>query len=452
MKRTALRRITAATMVVGLGIGLAGCGGGDGGNGASGTIGTADNPVEIAVWGWEPTLKQATATFEKENPNIKVKVTNVGSAVQTITSLQNAINAGSGAPDVAQFEYHALPQFALAGSLSDLSDKGAKDYADFYTPGTWSQVNINGGIYGLPMDSGPTALFYNKEVFDAAGVTEPPKTWDEYYEAAKKIKALGGGHYITADTGSEGSYTMLASLIWAAGGRPYEIKDAENVSITLTSDPAVKKVADFWQKMIDEGLINTQINSWSDEWNRGLGDGTIASLNYGAWMSANLLASASQASGKFRVATIPQWDASAKPSNGEAGGSTLAILASSKKQEAAWKYIDFVNHERDGINARVDNGAFPADHETLKSDDFLKGSAKLTDYFGGQEYNKVLAQASDEVSEGFSYMPFSAHAMSIYGDSLGPAYRGQKTLSQALADFQKALTDYGRDQGFTVTN
>ncbi|RSX54303.1 ABC transporter substrate-binding protein [Bifidobacterium goeldii] len=448
MKHVTGTKVTAAALAVLMGVGLAACGSSSGANGPEGT---ADDPVEINVWAWEPTLKQATAAFEKANPGIKVKLTNVGSAVQTITSLTNAINAGSGAPDVAQFEYHALPQFALAGSLADMSDMGAKDYDGFYTPGTWAQVNSNGGIYGLPMDSGPTALFYNKEVFDAAGVTEPPKTWDEYYEAAKKIKALGGGHYITADTGSEGSYTILASLIWAAGGRPYEIKDAENVSITLASDPAVKKVADFWQKMIDEDLINTKVNSWSDDWNRGLGDGTIASLNYGAWMSANLLTSASQASGKFRVATIPQWDES-KPSNGEAGGSTLAIMASSEKQKAAWKYIDFVNHEREGIDARVDNGSFPSDLETLKSEKFLNGSDQLTEYFGGQEYNKVLAQAASEVSEGFSYMPFSAHAMSIYGDNLGPAYRKEVTLSQALANFQKALTEYGESQGFTVTN
>ena len=443
--RTMIALAAGAAMLVG----SAACGSKN--EGSAGSLGTADEPVELSVWGWEPTLKQATAAFEKKYPNIKVKLTNVGTAVETITSLNNAISAGSGAPDVAQFEYHALPQFALGGSLADLKDMGAKDYADFYTPGTWSQVNINGGIYGLPMDSGPMALFYNKAVFDKAGVTEAPKTWDEYYEAAKKIKALGDGHYITADTGSEGSYTMLAGLIWAAGGRPYEIKDAENVSITLASDPAVKTVADFWQKLIDEDLIDTTINSWSDEWNRGLGDGTIASLNYGAWMSANLLTSAPAASGNFRVATIPQWNPD-KPSNGESGGSTLAILGSSKQQAAAWKYIDFVNHERAGIDARVDNGAFPADLETLKSDSFLKGSDALTEYFGGQAYNKVLAQAASEVEAGFSYMPFSAHAMSIYGDNLGPAYRKSVTLEQALANFQKALTDYGKGQGFTVTN
>ncbi|WP_457818959.1 extracellular solute-binding protein, partial [Staphylococcus aureus] len=81
------------------------------------------------------------------------------------TKLQNAIKAGSGAPDVVQIEYYAFPQFALSDSLLDLAPYGFGDLESAYSAGPWSSVDFDGKIYGLPQDSGPMALFYNKSVF-----------------------------------------------------------------------------------------------------------------------------------------------------------------------------------------------------------------------------------------------------------------------------------------------
>ena len=220
-----LKKIMAAGLAAATMLSMAACGSSDN----AGDEGTADNPVTLEVWGWEPLLKNVKEAFEKENPNIKINITNAGTADDQYTALNNAISAGKGAPDIAQVEYYATAQYALGGSLQDLSDLGAKDYSDFYTPGTWSSVNINGGIYGLPMDSGPMAMFYNKALFDQAGVTEAPKTMDEYYEAAKKIHALGSDIYITSDAGEP---YISELLIWAAGGTPFKV-DGENLTIDL---------------------------------------------------------------------------------------------------------------------------------------------------------------------------------------------------------------------------
>ncbi len=118
----------------------------------------------------DSTLPRTVKGFEAKNPNIKVKVTNAGTNKDEYNALSNAIEAGSGAPDIAQIEYYALPEYVIRGHLENLSDLGASDFKDFYTPGTWSSVNINDGVYALPMDSGPMAWFYNKGVFDKAGV------------------------------------------------------------------------------------------------------------------------------------------------------------------------------------------------------------------------------------------------------------------------------------------
>ncbi|MFT8356683.1 ABC transporter substrate-binding protein [Bifidobacterium aquikefiri] len=410
--------------------------------------------TSIVVWSWDSTVPRTVAGFEKANPNIKVKVTNAGTNKDEYTALNNAMSAGKGAPDIAQIEYYALPEYVIRDNLQNLSSLGASSYKSFYTPGTWSSVNINGGVYALPIDSGPMALFYNKEVFDKAGVTQVPTTWDEFYEAAKKIRATGS--YITSDTGDAGFFD---SMTWQAGATPFATsKDGKTVTIGLTTDSGVKKWTAFWQKMINEDLIDTKTPGWSDDWNKGLNDGSIASLLTGAWMPYNLLSGAPDGSGKWRVAQMPTWEAGGTE-NSENGGSSLAIIKSSDdaKVKAAYKFLDYVAHSATGIKTRVDAGAFPADNDTLKSSDFLDATSltdsngKANEYFGGQEYNKVLAKAATDVITGYKFLPFEVYARGIFADDAGAAYTDKSiTLSQGIAAWQKNLTKYAESQGYTV--
>ena len=83
-----------------------------------------------------------------------------------------------------------VTQFAVTGDVIDLSAYGADNLSDDFTAGPWNKLQYNGKPYALPIDAGPEMFFYNKAVFDKAGVDgESIKTWDDYYEAAKKIRA-----------------------------------------------------------------------------------------------------------------------------------------------------------------------------------------------------------------------------------------------------------------------
>src|SRR5215470_5636657 len=130
-------------LVAAAALGLTACGSSGGSDGGSG--GT------ITVWAWEPTLKQVVTDFQAKYPKVHVKLVNAGSGDDQYTALQNAVQAGKGVPDVAQIEYFALSQFALGKSVTDLSSYGAKGLSKTYSPGPWNSVNINGGVYGLPM-------------------------------------------------------------------------------------------------------------------------------------------------------------------------------------------------------------------------------------------------------------------------------------------------------------
>ena len=414
---------------------------------------SGDEKIELTVWSWDSTLPRTVEGFEKENPNITVKVTNAGTNKDEYNALNNAIEGGSGAPDIAQIEYYALSEYVIRGYVEDLSDLGASDFSDFYTPGTWSSVNVNGGVYALPMDSGPMAWFYNKEVFDKAGVDPTEvRTWDQFYEAAKKIRATGS--YITSDSGDAGFFD---SMTWLAGANPFSVsEDGSTVGVDLTGDAKVSSFVDFWQKMIDEDLIDTKTVGWTDDWNKGLDDGSLASLLTGAWMPYNLLSGAPNGEGKWRIAQMPTLDGS--DVNSENGGSSLAIVKSDDKArvEAAYKFMEYACHNAEGVKTRVDGGAFPADNETLSSEDFLSMTS-LTDsdgndheYFGGQEFNRELAKAAANVSTGYNFLPFEVYARGKFGDFVGDAYTGSGKLADGIAAWQKDLVTYAEDQGYTV--
>jgi multiple sugar transport system substrate-binding protein len=425
---------------------MAGCGSGDEGSDSGGAATVSDADVQAAlekggsltVWAWEPTLKQVVAKFQETYPKVKVNLVNAGTGNDQYTALQNAIAAGRGGPDVAQIEYYALPQFALGKSVTDLKAYGAEGLKDTFTPGPWSSVNTAGGVFGLPMDSGPMAFFYNKEVFDKHGI-EVPATWSAYVEAARKLHKADPKVYITSDTGDAGFTT---SLIWQAGGKPFQV-DGSDVTINF-SDAGSTKFATTWQQLISEKLL-APISGWSDQWYQGLANGTIASLATGAWMPANFVSGVAGASGKWRVAPMPQWEAGGT-ANAENGGSSLAIMEKAASKTLAYGFMKYAN-AGDGVQLRLDAGAFPATTEHLQSAKFLGTEFP---YFGGQKANEVFAESARNVVTGWSYLPFQVYANSVFNDTVGKAYVSSVTLQDGLNVWQETCVKYGKDQGFSV--
>ncbi|WP_306371224.1 ABC transporter substrate-binding protein [Nocardiopsis sp. CC223A] len=442
LRPTALRAAVAGALC--LALGACGSGGSDGGT-ASGLgpedVRTAlEEGGEITVWAWEPTLDQVVEDFEAAHPNVTVDLVNVGTGDEQYTALQNALSAGSGLPDVAQIEYYALGQFTIAGHLTDLAPLGADALEDTYTPGPWNAVGGgDGAVHALPMDSGPIALFYNQDVFDDLGV-EVPTTWDEYVEAARDLKEADPDVRIAADNGDAGSTT---TFIWQAGGRPYRV-DGEEVTIDFT-DAGTARYTDTWQQLIDEDLL-LDVGSWTDEWYQALGDGTVATLVTGAWMGLNLEAGAPAAAGSWRVAPPPVWE-EGDTASAENGGSSLAVPVGAGNEALAYAFIEYAN-AGEGVQSRLAGGAFPATVADLESEEFLSAESE---YFGGQRVNEVYAASAADVREGWSYLPYQAHANSLFNDTVGQAYVSDTTLAEGLAAWQEASVRYGEDQGFTVT-
>jgi len=433
----AVAALTAASV-------LAGCGSSDdGGGGAAGEASAADLDAAlkeggtITYWTWTPSAEAQVAAFEDQYPNVDVKLVNAGTGNDHYAKLQNAIKAGSGGPDVAQIEYQALPQFALPGDLVDLGQYGLEDYAADYTPSTWAAVHAGEGLYGLPQDSGPMAMFYNKDVFDKLGI-DVPTTWDDYVAAARTIKEKDPSSCITNDSGDPGFTT---SMIWQAGGQPFQT-DGDQVTIDL-QDPGTLKWTGVWNQLVEDKLVCT-IPGWTEEWFKALGDGTIASIGLGAWAPGVFEQSVPDGAGKWRVAPMPTYDG--QPATAENGGSTESVLKQSQNPALAAAFVRWLNHD-EGIEPFLESGGFPATVADLEDPAFVD---KKLDYFGGQEVNQVLTDAANHVVTGWQYLPYELYANTIYGDTVGKSYQNQSDLNQGLLSWQDALAEYGNQQGFKV--
>jgi multiple sugar transport system substrate-binding protein len=122
--------------------------------------------VSLTFWSWVPAIDKAVAEFEKAYPNIKITWDNVGNGTTEYNKLITALQAGSGAPDVAQLEYQALPTFINQGGVVDLAKYGAGEVKDQFVPWTWSQVSRGNSVYAIPQDTGPLAFAYRKDIYD----------------------------------------------------------------------------------------------------------------------------------------------------------------------------------------------------------------------------------------------------------------------------------------------
>ncbi|MEU9731504.1 extracellular solute-binding protein [Streptomyces sp. NPDC048002] len=443
MRRKTSRVLRGIALLATVALGATACGGSDD-DAATKDVSASDIQAalkkggDITVWAWEPTLKTVAADFQKKYPKVKINLVSERSGDKHYTALSNAISAGKGVPDVAQVEYFALGQYSLTKGLADLAPYGADQLASKYTAGPWNAVSEGDAVYGLPMDSGPMALFYNKKVFDKYKIAVPT-TWDEYLDAARKLHKADPKVYIANDAGDAGFTT---SMLWQAGSRPYQV-DGTNVKIDF-EDAGAKKFEAVWQKLIDEKLL-APINGWTDDWYKGLGDGSIATLATGAWMPANFVTGVPDAAGDWRAAALPAWTAGDKAS-AENGGSSLALPALGQNKELAYAFVEYAN-SGDGVATRVKEGAFPATKAELESTEFQ--STKF-DYFGGQEANKIFAESAANVADNWSYLPFQPYANSIFNDTVGKAYVSDTTLADGLKAWQDASVKYGEEQGFTV--
>lgn len=433
------RRLAVAAAAATAALTVAACG--SSGSSSDGT--TSSGPVTITFWTWLSTSQtQSLANeFTKSHPDIKVKVVDAGTSAAEYTKLDTALKAGKGAPDVAQIEYFALPQFALSKEIVNLDSYGAESLKSAYSASAWDGVAIDGGIYGYPQDTGPMAMFYRADLFKNAGLT-PPKTWAQFAADAAVIhKKLPNTYIADMDPTDPGTAT---SMMWQAGATPFQSSGTSDVSLNL-SESGVKQWASLWSGLLEKHLVATDVG-WTTSWWSAMAAGKYATWVTGAWAPAPLESNIPKTAGDWQVAPMPQWTAGANVTANN-GGSSDAVMSTSPYKKQAAEFAQWLNSSATGAQALASTGLFPSTTSLLNSSTFLNAKVSI---LGSQTGNTVLAQSASDVASGWQYLPFQVYANSVYSDTVGQDITGGKDLTAGLQAWQQRIASYGQSEGFTV--
>jgi multiple sugar transport system substrate-binding protein len=176
------------------GLALTGCSGDDSPDapGGTSTSDTSGGTVELTFWhGYTEAdgdvLNQIVADFNDSQEAVHI-VTEVNPWAVIDDTLLPSLSAGNG-PDIVAMPAERLPVYAAKGAFVALDDfyADAANNATELNAGAVEMVTVDGTRYGIPTGFVPLALYYNKALFDAAGVTEPPTTWDEWVDTATAL-------------------------------------------------------------------------------------------------------------------------------------------------------------------------------------------------------------------------------------------------------------------------
>ncbi|WP_246566103.1 ABC transporter substrate-binding protein [Curtobacterium flaccumfaciens] len=367
-------------------------------------------------------MDKVVAIWNKANPDIQVKVSIVANGNSgTYQNFFNQLKAKQ-APDIGQVEYDTLPAFRVQGGLEDIGAcAGISDAKKDFSDGLWNQVTFGEGksVYAVPQDSGPMALYYRKDLFEKAGL-DAPKTWEEYAEDAVKIKKLGGN--IT--NFAKGDVNQFAGLVSQAGGQWFE-NSGQDWKVNL-DDAASKKVADYWQDLIDKKLVNT-LPSFTDQWNNAYDSGKDWTWVSAVWGANTISSGAPSTSGKWAVAPMPQWK-SGETKSAAWGGSSNVVFAGSKHPAEASKFLVWLNTSTEALSAlNKEANLYPA--STTGAD--LPALTEGLDFYGGQKIYEEFATAAKDIQP-FTWGPTMTQTYSDVSDGFGQAASGSGTLSEAL--------------------
>ena len=287
--------------------------------------------IRYAIWGDTTELanqQKIVNAFEAMNPTIKVKVT-VSDWDTYWDKLQTSL-AGGNAPDVFLMDGPLYPDYQTRNQLLDLSPLIARDGFDvkqLADLGIKDFTATDGHLYGLPRDLSTIALFYNKTMFDAAGIPYPDDTWtwDKLVEVATKLnKGPNQWGFYTETTDMENYWS---ELVWQAGG---EIVSPDGKTLLVDSDQAAQGIQ-FLQDLIYKDKVMAQPTPGGASGDL-FENGQAAMEADGSWLVPSHIA----AGIKFGVAALPAGPAGKATSVNPSG---VVVYKNTKNAEAAWEFV-----------------------------------------------------------------------------------------------------------------
>jgi multiple sugar transport system substrate-binding protein len=381
---------------------------------------TSATTVTFSSWvGSDTTMKKMAADFHKLHPNITISFQNV-SADNASEKLTTQI-AGGNPPDVAFVDASATSDFASRQALVNLDDYIARSSVvkpDDYVDAFKTFVTYDGHMWGLPIDGESTGLFYRKDLFAAAGIAGPPKTWAEFQADAAKLTDPAKKQYGYEVFAPEAAYYWYPWLYQAGG----DLLSADGKTVTFDS-PEAQKAAEFYVNLAKYSPPD-YLNSNSYDGRVAFAQGQVAMYMAGSWLAGTLHSEDPKIDSKWGTAPLPDGPAGCKTT---IAGDSLVLLAHSKHPDAAWLWIEYLERP-DNLATWTYKSPGGTELPPLKSLLDSPNLAKTKPVLKGFAQLMQCGVASTVANPKFPRIEQQLNT------ELGKAFYGQQTAAQALAN------------------
>ena len=318
---------------------------------------SAQESITLTMSAWDvattPYWQAVIDAYEAANPNVTVELVDVSSA--DYHDVMNIRLSGGDDTDIITVKdipgYAAMLTRGQIVSLNDYVEASGLDLSLY--SGAAEELTYEGAIYGLPFRSDIWILFYNKDIFDAAGLEYPTNdmTWDEFDAVARQL---------TSGSGADKTYGAHFH-VWRSCVQLATVQDGQN-TIIADDYSFMAPMYEMVTGMQSDGIVMDfgELRAGNIHYSGPFINGQVAMLPMGSWFIGRLVAD--QAAGVFDFG----WGVAAFPHpEGVAPGTTagtltsLAINSQSDNKDAAWDFIQFYAGE-EGAKVLAETGNLPA--------------------------------------------------------------------------------------------
>jgi raffinose/stachyose/melibiose transport system substrate-binding protein len=361
---------------------------------------------------------------EKYEGKIKVEIEEMPSYDVYDKKILAQISGGE-VPDIFTLKWTPDTRDFYSGDiLMDMTEELQGSWGDDFSSGIISEVTVDGKVKVLPYTTAITPLWYNTELFEQAGISEFPETYDEFWQAAEKLKAEG----ITPTSQMTGGANAWTSMLWyshimASVGGP----DIWEKPLT---DPAYVEGARILKRLYTNGNTTKDAIGGGPEIPSGhyLAERTAIFCN-GPWFIGNIRENAPEVYEATKLSSAPAAE------GGEAGaqvGFIQTVLASGadtpRKQEAAMTFLKYMAKPENAKRISLDSGSLMAINFSVGEDEEI------------DPMQKAFIEAQEEASFIISHLSgkFPASVVQEFGAALDQMALGKATPEEFVQMLHEA--------------
>lgn len=384
---------------------------------------SGSDEVVLTMWYWKNSIREdLIAQVSEQFPGVTIKA-ELFSADDIEEKINTTIASGGELPDLLPMDDWIANLLQYPDMFVNLYDApcNAKEIEDQYVEWKWKRAEtVDGKLIALPMDIGPTCMFYNAGLFEAAGLpTEPAdvaaamSTWEDAYAAAEKLQAA---------TPDVKMFDFMGHLFVAALGQQSQHMIDEQGNFIADQDHIREA---FMTAVEGKPYVYGGDTEWSSEWAASLNNGDVAAFVGAVWMKPELQDAAPDTAGQWRVTTAPG-------GAGNVGGSSIGITKDCKNVETAYKVLTWMTNTENQVKSLEQLGLFPSLISALDDPALMYEE----EFFGNQVVNEYFIKAAKEIGD-YYYPPNYSSYQSAFEQQLLLVQDQDKDPEEALADAVK---------------